>query len=327
MLDPFCGESYVRGPAGPELHGQTQCQTFRDRYNAEHGTSFRVQDRLPAAPTPGFQALPPLPRLNPAGGLEIEGFPLGSAALSHDHEIAVRETAARIVVLLRDNPDSFITVDGHADDVGPAIRIEQVSQLRADAVRDALVAGGVPADRVHAYGRGNRFTLPGTQTNDPRNRRVEVTTVLRRRTFGTVLTQPLTPPSAAGGATTITPSRIPNLRLDPTYLDRPETPAETARRILRPIPPAPKSTATSPWDKIRHAADGLVDRITRGLPDSVREKARDLARSGLEAGTMVPVNQLLSNSSLPGPEQEAIRKAFEALMKTTPSETPAGSRP
>jgi hypothetical protein len=59
----------------------------------------------------------------------------------------------------------------------------------------------------------------------------------------------------------------------------------------------------------------------------MRDGLRDAARSGLGALSIAPLNQALSNSSLTDPEKEAIRKAFEAALKTTPGVTPEGPRP
>jgi outer membrane protein OmpA-like peptidoglycan-associated protein len=69
-----------------------------------------------------------------------------------------------------------ITVEGHTDSVGPQSYNEQLSQLRATAVRDYLVSKGVPAQNIEAKGFGSSRPLLDNTTagNRANNRRVEI---------------------------------------------------------------------------------------------------------------------------------------------------------
>jgi outer membrane protein OmpA-like peptidoglycan-associated protein len=327
ITDPFCGESRVSGPGDQRSEHIARCRAFRDAYNREHGTDYRVQDAMPASAAPRYTAGPPLVAPPPlaasmsGGAVTVSEFPLGSAVLSHGHQVVLWEAAERIVGILRTDGESFITVDGHADEIGTDQRNDEVSRLRAEAVRDFLIASGVPADQIHAYGRGGRFRLPGTPRVSPANRRVEVTTTRRRRRdlpsiLSGGLQPPGTPPSPAA------PRVDPGLVL-PRFvpLDRPETPEETGRRIFRPIPPPSRGTSRSATDALHDVADSITGPLTRGLPEPARNLIRDAARAALERGALAPVDAVLSSTSLGTDERRAIRSAVEAAMRTRRGES------
>jgi outer membrane protein OmpA-like peptidoglycan-associated protein len=69
-----------------------------------------------------------------------------------------------------------LLVEGHADKTGNPSWNVQLSGLRAKAVREALVARGVPATRVDAKGFGSSRLLDPADTKDAhaKNRRIEI---------------------------------------------------------------------------------------------------------------------------------------------------------
>jgi OmpA-OmpF porin, OOP family len=73
------------------------------------------------------------------------------------------------------NPSS-ISVTGHTDLVGPEDYNMALSLRRADAVRSALIAGGISADKITVAGRG--MSEPAVPTargvREARNRRAEI---------------------------------------------------------------------------------------------------------------------------------------------------------
>ncbi len=77
---------------------------------------------------------------------------------------------------LRDHPDATATIQGFTDSKGsPAIN-QELSQARADAVRDFLVGEGIDPGRVMARGMGEDYPIASnsTQAGRQQNRRVEV---------------------------------------------------------------------------------------------------------------------------------------------------------
>lgn len=69
-----------------------------------------------------------------------------------------------------------ISVVGHTDRAGPASYNQALSERRAASVRDALVARGVPANRITTAGLGETQPLVPTPdgVREPSNRRAEI---------------------------------------------------------------------------------------------------------------------------------------------------------
>ena len=78
--------------------------------------------------------------------------------------------------LIKGNPDANITVEGHTDSQGQRQYNMDLSQKRADAVRDQLVARGVAADRIKTVGVGPDRPVADNKSPEGRanNRRVEI---------------------------------------------------------------------------------------------------------------------------------------------------------
>lgn len=72
-------------------------------------------------------------------------------------------------------PDATATIVGYTDDLPTPGGNLRLSQLRAQAVAGWLVAHGVPASRLQAYGYGDADPVaPNTPAGQPLNRRVDV---------------------------------------------------------------------------------------------------------------------------------------------------------
>ena len=68
-----------------------------------------------------------------------------------------------------------IRIEGHTDDVGGAKKNQELSQARAESVRDYLIKKGVEPERLQAVGYGDTRPLDKRKTAEARakNRRVE----------------------------------------------------------------------------------------------------------------------------------------------------------
>jgi outer membrane protein OmpA-like peptidoglycan-associated protein/uncharacterized protein YidB (DUF937 family) len=102
----------------------------------------------------------------------IINFPSGSAQIPADNLELVRRSAQAIQSL---PATSRIEIGGHTDNVGDPASNMALSQQRADAVRDALVASGVPAGMLVARGYGDTQPRASNDSEQGRfqNRRIE----------------------------------------------------------------------------------------------------------------------------------------------------------
>ena len=82
----------------------------------------------------------------------------------------------RVAESLKGYPELMIEVQGHTDSRGSAALNRRLSQARADAVRDYLIANGVAASRLTANGYGPSMPVADNNTDAGRakNRRVEL---------------------------------------------------------------------------------------------------------------------------------------------------------
>jgi outer membrane protein OmpA-like peptidoglycan-associated protein len=85
-------------------------------------------------------------------------------------------SVTRIAELLKEQPTLTVRVEGHTDRSGNDELNKTLSQQRAEAVKQALIARGVDAVRLTAEGIGSARPLADNATAAGRsqNRRVEV---------------------------------------------------------------------------------------------------------------------------------------------------------
>jgi OmpA-OmpF porin, OOP family len=102
-------------------------------------------------------------------------FGPASANLDQSAQSVVGEVLALVGTDVR----VAITVVGHTDSIGPADANQRLSLRRAEAVRDALVAGGIDPDRIRTVGAGESeaTSAGGDGVADPASRRAVVETM------------------------------------------------------------------------------------------------------------------------------------------------------
>src|SRR5690606_17930377 len=100
-------------------------------------------------------------------------FDVGQATLKPGARRALENLAA----VLRRQPDRQIVVEGFTDSTGDANVNQQLSEARAEAVRQALVQFGVPRENIEVRGLGAAYPIADNSTSAGRqlNRRVEIT--------------------------------------------------------------------------------------------------------------------------------------------------------
>ncbi len=99
-------------------------------------------------------------------------FAFGKAELASG---AVRNVD-KLAEFLEKHPERNVLIEGHTDSVGSDEFNLTLSQKRADAVKETLVAKGISPDRLLTKGYGKQFPVASNDTESGRqlNRRVEV---------------------------------------------------------------------------------------------------------------------------------------------------------
>ena len=99
-------------------------------------------------------------------------FDTGSATLKP----GAMKTIDDLASFMQQHPERKVLIEGYTDSVGSESTNQELSQRRADAVRDALTRRAVPFDHVQVHGLGERYPVASNDTGSGRqqNRRVEV---------------------------------------------------------------------------------------------------------------------------------------------------------
>jgi outer membrane protein OmpA-like peptidoglycan-associated protein len=87
-----------------------------------------------------------------------------------------REKLAKISGIVLAHPGLSLQIEGHTDSVGGDDFNQQLSERRADSVRDFLAEQGVPGSSITAHGFGKMQPVASNDTPEgrQRNRRVEL---------------------------------------------------------------------------------------------------------------------------------------------------------
>ncbi len=82
----------------------------------------------------------------------------------------------KLAVFLTTYPDRTVIIEGHTDSVGSEVSNQNLSQQRANSVRNYLVGRGIAQGRLSASGMGEGSPVAGNEspTGRQQNRRVEV---------------------------------------------------------------------------------------------------------------------------------------------------------
>ena len=103
---------------------------------------------------------------------EQVGFEVGSADVSEDSFELLDDVAT---LILRHDDIRLLRIEGHTDSVGRAQMNLELSQERADSVRQYLIDAGVESERVKSIGYGEEEPIAdnGTAEGRAQNRRVD----------------------------------------------------------------------------------------------------------------------------------------------------------
>lgn len=88
----------------------------------------------------------------------------------------VASTLNKLAGFMREHPEQEVVVEGHTDSRGPEAYNQQLSEQRAEAVKQAMVDRGVDGARIQTRGLGESQPVASNETSGGRqlNRRVEI---------------------------------------------------------------------------------------------------------------------------------------------------------
>lgn len=108
----------------------------------------------------------------PFHSLDGSSFAFDSAELTQQSE----DSIDKVVTYLNDYPQSKADIVGHTDSTGAAAYNQKLSERRAQAVAEAIIAEGIEPSRITARGEGESKPIATNDTAEGRklNRRVDV---------------------------------------------------------------------------------------------------------------------------------------------------------
>lgn len=153
------GPAAATAPAPVPAPAQPSPQTGEARV-----TQPPAPTETPVQPAPAAQAQVPA-----ASPLKDVFFEFDKSAIRDDQKPALNEDVA----WLKGNSKAKITIEGHCDERGTAEYNLALGERRAKAVKDYLIAAGLPADRVStiSYGKERPFVLGHDESAWKWNRR------------------------------------------------------------------------------------------------------------------------------------------------------------
>ena len=151
----------VRSPSGECWHTSVWREGFRfaDCEPAPAPVVEAPAPKVVEAPAPVVEQAPPPPAPVPQNipfRVSMDAFfDFDQATLRPEGKAALDELARRLAVTQYDK----LTIVGHADRIGPAAYNQKLSERRASAMRDYLVAQGVEAEKISASGIGESESI------------------------------------------------------------------------------------------------------------------------------------------------------------------------
>jgi OOP family OmpA-OmpF porin len=168
------GRIFVRGTvADPAAAGR-----LHRRMEGEAPEGYTVESVLDIDLPAQVAAVPPsAPRCAAVLGVAIKAQPIEFAPGSAVFESSNRKALDHLGEILRRCDSGRIEIGGHTDSQGRDKLNQRLSQARAEAVLDALIARGVPLDRLSARGYGDQQPVATNASEAGRalNRRIEFT--------------------------------------------------------------------------------------------------------------------------------------------------------
>lgn len=256
------------------------------------------------------------------GSASLDNFYTGKSDLKPAHLKTLGTTAASITTLLRQYPQSTITIIGHTDTVGTEANNLTLGQARAGATAKVLEDLGVPEDliRIRSEGERSPLAVPSeNETSEAGNRRVEV------RFEPNAVVNPthaptLKPQTRQKLPDIFLPAPLPDLNYHPPV--KPTCQGSPYRHgrswddtYGKKIAPAKAGPSVLDFIGLK-VIDPVVDKVASWLPYKAREIIKAGARDGLASGVAKLARSAAQSQGVKDSAAlDAIEKATEAAIK------------
>ena len=164
------GDDAEGGRLLADMANITPCGSYRhgDSISTDVGMDAFIREVF-------FQDLATLEMVDGLGGRTILGkvlFATDKSYIASEYDAMLDQAAE----LLKTTKDVFLCVAGHTDSTAPNAYNQALSERRAQAVYDALIARGVSKNRVFqkAYGEESPTDTNSTREGRQQNRRTEL---------------------------------------------------------------------------------------------------------------------------------------------------------
>ncbi|NJL22014.1 MAG: DUF4157 domain-containing protein [Leptolyngbyaceae cyanobacterium SM1_3_5] len=265
------------------------------------------------------------------GSVTIDNFALGKADIPPGRDAELRQTAGRIVTLLKRYSRSTIRVTGHTDRVGTPERNETLGSDRANAVKAVLVSEGVPEEKIQAQSKGETALAVPTKDEkpEPRNRRVEVQFDPAQSMLPAMVPDLTLKPKPPAPFNPFQKQPIDVLPKLPIPGDRKPGPWRDPQQPLPPWfwkpNPFPKIKGTEPKTPLDVFYETLVDPVLKPilspLPKEVQKFLLDRAHDAIEAGLKDRFKSAVDGLNLDDKTKEVLKQSVETLIKSKPGQT------
>lgn len=164
-------EASAAAPAAPRGARTSSTRGFTFKRSVAPGEQLAAKPATNPVAAPARPA-PQRPTSFGSADLKLDFAP-GSAVLAP----AARARLAKLATVLSSErlANKRMRIEGHTDSAGSAATNKALSQRRAQAAADVLIASGVPSQRLEVVGYGSAKPLPGHAATDGANRRVVAT--------------------------------------------------------------------------------------------------------------------------------------------------------
>lgn len=185
----ICKDILIKGDKNPMLGTQKQMQTNIDYFYNKMGVEVKretvtiTHDKLDKDPVleKASNPITYTPKeLSSSEDLEcntrvnLKNVYFNDNSARYAGRVEALKTIQVIVNYMEYYPKSSIILHGHCDVMGSAISNFELSKKRVLAVRNTLVTKGIESERIRYVPHGSSQPLPGKESGDKKNRRVEV---------------------------------------------------------------------------------------------------------------------------------------------------------